>query len=113
MEACTAAHHLGREIARLGHVVRLIPPAYVKPFVERQKKDTADAEATAETAARPTMRIVAVTPDAQQARATTFRGRDLLVRQRTQLSNALRGHLAECGIDAGQGMVQLTRCARS
>jgi transposase len=105
MEACATAHHWGREIGRLGHRVRLIPPAYVKPFVKRQKNDTADAEAIAEAAARPTMRFVAVKTEAQQARATTFRARDLLVRQRTQLSNALRGHLAEYGVVAAQGMV--------
>jgi transposase len=109
MEACATAHHWGRQIGRLGHEVRLIPPAYVKPFVKRQKNDTADAEAIAEAAARPTMRFVTVKTEAQQARATTFRARDLLVRQRTQLSNALRGHLAEYGIVAAQGMVQLKR----
>jgi transposase len=109
MEACATAHHWGREIGRLGHEVRLIPPVYVKPFVKRQKNDTADAEAIAEAATRPTMRFVAVKTQAQQARATTFRARDLLVRQRTQLSNALRGHLAEYGIVAAQGMVQLKR----
>ena len=109
MEACATAHHWGREIGRLGHAVRLIPPAYVKPFVKRQKNDTADAEAIAEAASRPTMRFVAVKTEAQQARATTFRARDLLVRQRTQLSNALRGHLAEYGVVAAQGMVQLKR----
>ena len=109
MEACATAHHWGREIRQLGHAVRLIPPAYVKPFVKRQKNDTADAEAIAEAASRPTMRFVAVKTEAQQARATTFRARDLLIRQRTQLSNALRGHLAEYGIVAPQGMVQLKR----
>jgi transposase len=109
MEACATAHHWGREIGRLGHTVRLIPPAYVKPFVKSQKNDTADAEAIAEAAARPTMRFVAVKTEAQQARAMTFRARDLLVRQRTQLSNALRGHLAEYGIVAAQGMLHLKR----
>lgn len=107
MEACATAHHWGREIGQLGHSVRLIPPAYVKPFVKRQKNDSADAEAIAEAACRPTMRFVAVKTEAQQARAMMFRTRDLLVRQRTQLSNALRGHLAEYGVVAAQGMLHL------
>ena len=81
----------------------MIPPAYVKPFVKRQKNDAADAEAIAEAASRPTMRFVAVKTEEQQARAMLFRTRDLLVRQRTQLINALRGHLAEHGVVAPQG----------
>jgi transposase len=109
MEACATAHHWGREIAQLGHTVRLIPPVYVKPFVKRQKNDAADAEAIAEAACRPTMRFVAVKTEAQQARMMTFRARDLLVRQRTQLVNALRGHLAEYGVVAAQGMPHLKR----
>jgi len=92
MEACGSAHHWGRAIRDLGHDVRLIPPAYVKPFVKRQKNDVADAEAIAEAANRPTMSFVAVKTQEQQARAMLFRTRDLLVRQRTQLINALRGH---------------------
>jgi transposase len=103
MEACVTAHEWGRAIQELGHDVRLIPPAYVKPFVKRQKNDTADAEAIAEAAARPTMRFVAVKTEEQQARSMVFRTRDLLVRQRTQLINALRGHLAEHGIIAPHG----------
>ena len=103
MEACATAHGWGREIEKLGHSVRLIPPVYVKPFVKRQKNDAADAEAIAEAASRPTMRFVAVKTEAQQARAMLFRTRDLLVRQRTQLINALRGHLAEHGVVAPQG----------
>lgn len=91
MEACGSAHHWGRTIRDLGHDVRLIPPVYVKPFVKRQKNDAADAEAIAEAASRPTMRFVAVKTEEQQARAMLFRTRDLLVRQRTQLINALRG----------------------
>ena len=93
--------------AELGHEVRLIPPIYVKPFVRRQKNDAADAEAIAEAASRPTMRFVAVKTEDQQARAMIFRTRDLLVRQRTQLVNALRGHLAEHGIVAAQGLAQV------
>jgi transposase len=103
MEACGSAHHWGRAIHDLGHEVRLIPPIYVKPFVKRQKNDAADAEAICEAASRPTMRFVAVKTEEQQARAMLFRTRDLLVRQRTQLINALRGHLAEHGVVATQG----------
>jgi transposase len=109
MEACATSHHWGREIAKLGHAVRLIPPIYVKPFVKRQKNDTADAEAIAEAASRPTMRFVALKTEEQQARAIIFRARDLLVRQRTQLINALRGHLAEYGVVAAQGIAHLGR----
>jgi transposase len=103
MEACATAHEWGRAIGELGHEVRLVPPVYVKPFIKRQKNDAADAEAIVEAASRPTMRFVAVKSEAQQARAMIFRTRDLLVRQRTQLINALRGHLAEHGIVAPQG----------
>ena len=109
MEACATSHFWGREIEKLGHAVRLIPPIYVKPFVKRQKNDAADAEAIAEAASRPTMRFVAVKTEEQQAGAMVFRARDLLVRQRTQLINALRGHLAEYGIVAAQGVVHLKR----
>jgi transposase len=107
MEACATAHFWGREAAWLGHEVRLIAPAYVKPFVKRQKNDMADAEAIAEAASRPTMRFVAVKSEAAQARAMLFRARDLLVRQRTQIINALRGHLAEFGVVAPQGVAHL------
>ena len=109
IEACATAHHWGREIEKLGHGVRLIPPIYVKPFVKRQKNDAADAEAIAEAAARPTMRFVALKTEGQQARAMIFRARDLLVRQRTQLINALRGHLAEFGVVAPQGIAHVRR----
>lgn len=107
MEACATAHYWGREIARLGHSVRLIPPIYVKPFVKRHKNDAADAEAIVEAATRPNMRFVAVKSEAQQAGAMLFRARDLLVRQRTQLINALRGHLAKYGIVAARGTAHL------
>lgn len=107
MEACATSHFWGREIGKLGHAVRLIPPIYVKPFVKRQKNDAADAEAITEAASRPTMRFVAVKTEEQQTGAMVFRARDLLVRQRTQLINALRGHLAEYGIVAAQGAVHL------
>ena len=108
LEACARAHYWGREIAKLGHTVRLIAPAYVKPFVKRQKNDAADAEAICEAAQRPTMRFVALKRANQQAAAVVFRARDLLVRQRTQTINALgeiRGHLAEFGVIAAKGPV--------
>jgi transposase len=96
-EACATAHDWGRKIGALGHEVKLRPPIYVKPFVKRHKNDAADAEAIAEAASRPTMRTVAVKTHGQQSRAVLFRTRDLLLRQRTQLINALRAHLAEFG----------------
>lgn len=107
MEACATAHFWAREIGKLGHIVRLIPPIYVKPFVKRQKNDAADAEAIAEAASRPTMRFVEPKSEKQQARAMVFRTRDLLVRQRTQLINALRAHLAEHGVIAAQGIANV------
>lgn len=103
MEACASSHHWGREIAKLGHQIRLIAPAYVKPFVKRQKNDAADAEAICEAAQRPTMRFVAIKTEEQQAASLVFRARDLLVRQRTQIINAIRGHLAEFGIVVAKG----------
>ena len=90
MEACASSHHWGREIGKLGHEVKLVPPIYVKPFVKRQKNDAADAEAICEAASRPTMRFVAVKTQEQQSQGMLFRTRDLLVRQRTQTINALR-----------------------
>jgi transposase len=109
MEACAGSHHWGRQIEALGHQVRLIAPAYVKPFVKRQKNDAADAEAIAEAAARPTMRFVAVKSAEKQASGMVFRIRDLLVRQRTQTINALRGHLSEHGIVAPSGIYHVGR----
>lgn len=97
MEACASAHYWAREIGCLGHKVRLIHPAYVKPFVKRQKNDLVDAEAICEAASRPTMRFVAVKSEETQASAMVLRARELLVRQRTQLINAVRGHLGERG----------------
>ena len=109
MEACASAHYWARAIGELGHGVRLIPPAYVKPFVKRQKNDMADAEAICEAAQRPRMRFVAVKSEAKQAAAVIFRTRDLLVGQRTQITNALRGHLAEYGRIAPQGPSHVER----
>ena len=111
MEACATAHGWGRELEKLGHSVRLIPPVYVKPFVKRQKNDAADAEAIVEAALRPTMRFVAVKTEDQQARAMLFRTRQMFVGQRTQMINALRGHLAERGLVAATGTAQLKRLA--
>ena len=111
MEACASAHYWGREIAALGHEVRLVPPIHVKPFVKRHKNDAADAEAITEAAQRPTMHFVAVKAEGQQAQGMLFRTRDLLVRQRTQTINALRGHLAEYGVVAPQGRARFTDLA--
>ena len=104
MEACAGAHYWAREIGKLGHRVRLIAPVYVKPFVKRQKNDAADAEAICEAAQRPSMRFVPVKTEEQQANGIVFRARDLLVRQRTQCINALRGHLLEYGYVFPQGI---------
>ena len=96
-------------MARLGHEVRLIPPSYVKPFVKRQKNDAADAEAICEAAQRPTMRFVAVKSEEVQGAAMVFRVRELLIRQRTQAINALRGHLTEFGLVVPQGAANAAR----
>jgi transposase len=101
MEACAGAHYWAREISKLGHHVRLIAPAYVKPFIKRQKNDATDAEAMCEAAQRPSMRFVPVKTQEQQANGLVFRARDLLVRQRTQCVNALRAHLMEYGYAEG------------
>jgi transposase len=103
LEACGGAHHWARELTQQGHQVKLIPPSYVKPFVKRNKNDAVDAEAICEAAQRPNMRFVAIKSEEQQASALVFRTRDLLVRQRTQLINAIRGHLTEYGWVAPKG----------
>lgn len=103
LEACASAHHWGRALLALGHDVRLMPPAYVKPYVRRQKNDAADAEAICEAITRPSMRFVAVRSLENQAVLMHHKARELLVAQRTQLLNALRGHLAEAGVIAAQG----------
>jgi transposase len=103
MEACATSHYWAREIAAFGHDVRLIPPAYVKPYVKRQKNDAADAEAICEAVTRPNMRFVPVKTEEQQSVLVLHRSRDLLMRQRTMILNAIRAHLAEFGIVAAQG----------
>lgn len=103
IEACGTAHYWGRELLKLDHNVKLMPPAYVKPYVKRGKTDAADAEAIAEAVTRPTMRFVAVKSVEQQAVLMLHKVRDLLVRQKTMLINALRAHLAEFGIIAVRG----------
>lgn len=111
LEACGGAHHWARQLQAMGHEVRLIPPAYVKPFVKRNKNDAIDAEAICEAAQRPGMRFVAVKSEEQQAAGLVFRTRDLVVRQRTQLINAIRGHLAEYGWVAPRGTAHMTMLA--
>lgn len=104
IEACGGSHHWARELGRMGHRVLLIPPQYVKPFVKRGKNDRNDAEAICEAAGRPNMRFVPVRSQAQQADAMLLGVRELLVGQRTQLVNALRGHASEFGIIAARGL---------
>ena len=103
MEACGSAHHWGRQIAALGHEVRLIPPAHVKPYVRRNKSDAADAAAICEAAGRPGQRFVPLRSIDNQAALMRHRARELLAGQRTALLNALRGHMAEIGLVAPQG----------
>ena len=103
LEACASAHYWARELQALGHAVRLIPPQYVKPFVKTNKNDAADAEAICEALMRPTMRYAAVKSAEQQSVLMLHRARELLVRQRTVLINALRGHCGEFGLVVAQG----------
>lgn len=107
IEACGTAHHWAREIRAFGHEVRLMPASYVKPYVKRGKTDAADAEAICEAVTRPTMRFVPVKSAEQQAVLMLHRTRELLVRQRTMLVNALRGHMAELGVIAPQGIARV------
>ena len=103
IEACPSAHHWGRELQALGHTVRLIPPSYVKAYLKRSKNDANDAAAICEAVTRPSMRFVPIKTKEQQTALMLHRTRQLLVRQRTMLSNALRGHLAELGIVSAKG----------
>src|SRR5437879_13876767 len=103
IEACGTSHHWARELIKLGHEVRLMPPAYVKPYVKRGKTDAADAEAVCEAVTRPTMRFVAAKSEQQQAALALHRTRDLLVKQRTELVNLIRGLLAGCGSEMARG----------
>src|SRR3954467_12234064 len=103
VEACGTAHHWARVIGRYGHQVKLMPPAYVKPYVKRNKNDGRDAEAICEAMSRPTMRFVTVKSVEQQAMLSVHTTRALLVKQRTMVANALRAQLSELGIVAAQG----------
>ena len=107
LEACGSSHYWAREIAALGHEVRVIPPAYVRPFVKRGKTDAADAEAISEAVTRKTMRFVPIKSAEQQAAAVVLKTRGLLVRQQTQVINALRAHLSELGIIAAIGTTKV------
>jgi transposase len=107
MEACATAHYWARELTKLGHTVRLMPAKDVKAYVKRNKNDAADAEAICEAVRRPTMRFVRAKSAEQQGRLMLHRARDLVMRQRTQVINALRAHLAELGITAAQGTAGL------
>jgi transposase len=103
LEACGSAHHWARELIELGHDARMMPPAYVKPYVRRQKNDATDAAAICEAVSRPSMRFVAVRSVVNQAELMRHKAREMLVAQRTQLLNGLRGHLGEVGLIAAQG----------
>jgi transposase len=104
MEACGSAHYWARELQKLGHEVKLMPPSYVKAYLKRGKNDARDAEAACEAVGRPTMRFVPVKTVAQQCDRALHRARDLLIRQRTQAGNAIRGLLYELGVIAAEGL---------
>lgn len=104
MEACSSSHHWAREISKLGHQVKLMPPAYVKPYVKRGKTDAANAEAICEAVNRPTMRFVAIKSPDQQALLSQHRARQLMIGQRTQLSNMIRGLIGEFGCVVRKGL---------
>jgi transposase len=103
IEACPSAHHWARKLTELGHTVKLMPPSYVKAYVKRGKNDANDAAAICEAVTRPSMRFVPTKSEQQQSVLMLHRGRQLLVRQRTMLSNAIRGHMAELGIISAKG----------
>jgi len=103
IEACPTAHHWSRQLSALGHTVRLMPPSYVKAYLKRSKNDANDAAAICEAVTRPSMRFVPTKSEQQQSGLMLHRSRQLLVRQRTMLSNAIRGHMAELGIVSAKG----------
>lgn len=107
IEACGTSHYWARELSALGHDVRLMPPAYVKPYVKRQKNDAADAEVICEAATRPTMRFVPVKSVEQKSAIMLHRSRTLLIKQRTMLLHSIRADLAELGISIGVGVSQI------
>ncbi|MCU4160802.1 IS110 family transposase [Acidiphilium sp. AL] len=109
MEACSSAHYWGRELVAMGHTVKMMPPAYVKPYVKRGKTDAADAAAICEAVTRPTMRFVPIKTAEQQAVLTLHKVRELLVRQKVMLTNAMRAHLGEFGMVASQGPGGMTQ----
>jgi transposase len=103
IEACPTAHHWSRQLHALGHTVRLMPPSYVKAYLKRSKNDANDAAAICEAVTRPSMRFVPMKSEQQQSGLMLHRSRQLLVRQRTMLSNAIRGHMAELGVISAKG----------
>jgi len=103
IEACPSAHYWSRELQALGHTVKLMPPSYVKAYLKRSKNDANDAAAICEAVTRPSMRFVPIKTQEQQTGLMLHRTRQLLVRQRTMLSNAIRGHMAEFGIISAKG----------
>lgn len=112
MEACSGSHHWARELQSMGHNVRLMPPQYVKPYVKRNKNDMNDAEAICEAVTRPSMRFVSIKSKEQQSMLVLHRTRELLVRQKTMLANAIRGHMSEFGIVVPRGIQNVDRLAR-
>lgn len=112
MEACAGARCWARELTAIGHEVRLMPPAYVKPYVKRGKTDAVDAEAICEAVTRPTMRFVPVKSSDRQAALLDHKARDFLVRQRTQIVNAIRAHLGEFGVRGIHNVERLLEAAR-
>jgi transposase len=105
-EASGSAHHWARELIKLGHEARMMPPAYVKPYIRRQKNDASDASAICEAVTRPSMRFVGVRSRENQAALMRHKAREMLVTQRTQLLNGPRGHLTEVGVIAPQGLMR-------
>ena len=115
IEACASSHHWSRELQALGHTVRLMPPAYVKPYVKRQKNDMADAEAICEAVTRANMRFVPTKTPEQQSGLMLHRTRHMFIRQQTAVINSIRAHLAEFGIVAPvgrNGVTELLQCRR-